>query len=278
MRVACGQGCTCTNTFLASPNRRGRWKARHLTLLENAAGVANKMTWLAGWPQTGICKNKRGRRIPQAARTIFHHGSWCSKRRFVYAAFLSRVKNARVLLIFLFASLVAHGYAGVMLLLPQVATRTWEELNAEAQKSVPTDVPAADGGDPASGDGGDGMEWLQLWGVERSSLPEWFTTWKSKDNAIRNKIRKVVKQELDYMEDREAMAGERRGEDLPPKESGLPPPGPPLLDESGRFFDLGAYVGESTVFPFVLIESFWKYSDPKSAAAGVGGEEEGAAA
>ncbi|CAM9381012.1 unnamed protein product [Laminaria digitata] len=31
---------------------------------------------------------------------------------------------------------------------------------------------------------------------------------------------------------------------------------------------MGAYVTESTVFPFVLIESFWKYSDPKLVVAG----------
>lgn len=63
----------------------------------------------------------------------------------------------------------------------------------------------------------------------------------------------------------EAGAGGEKGE---PEISELPPPGPPLLDKSGRFFDMGAYVTESTVFPFVLIESFWKYSDPKLAVAG----------
>lgn len=78
------------------------------------------------------------------------------------------------------------------------------------------------------------------------------------------------------MQGREALIEERGGEGVA-KESGLPPPGPPLLDESGRFFDLGAYVSESTVFPFVLIESFWKYSDPKAATSGGGGGEEGAA-
>lgn len=118
-------------------------------------------------------------------------------------------------------------------------------------------------------DNSDGLEWLSLWGVERSSLPEWFTSWQAKDNAVRHKIRKVVNQEWVYMEDRDGLVGEGGGEELPPKESGLPPPGPPLLDKSERFFDLGAYVAESTVFPFVLIESFWKYSNPKLAAAGV---------
>lgn len=106
-----------------------------------------------------------------------------------------------------------------------------------------------------------------MWGVERSSLPEWLTSWQAKDNAVRNKIRGVVKQEWVYMEDREAEVEKgAKGGEFVPKESGLPPPGPPLLDESERFFDLGAYVGESTVFPFVLIESFWKYSNPKLAA------------
>lgn len=121
------------------------------------------------------------------------------------------------------------------------------------------------------GGGGDGLEWLDLWGIERSSLPDWFTAWKARDNAVRNKIRGVAKQEWDYMEDREAAEVEGvDGAELAPKKSGLPPPGPPLLDESGRFFDLGAYVSESTVFPFVLIESFWEYSNPKLAR---GGEE-----
>ncbi|CAM9941526.1 unnamed protein product [Ectocarpus sp. 12 AP-2014] len=121
------------------------------------------------------------------------------------------------------------------------------------------------------GGGDDGLEWLDLWGIERSSLPDWFTAWKGKDNAVRSKIRGVVKQEWEYMEGREAAEGKGvDGAELPPKESGLPPPGPPLLDESGRFFDLGAYVSESTVFPFVLIESFWEYSNPKLAR---GGEE-----
>lgn len=124
---------------------------------------------------------------------------------------------------------------------------------------------------------GDGLEWLSLWGVERSSLPGWFTSWQAKDNAVRNKIRKVVNQEWVYMENREVLVGEGGGEEFVPKESGLPPPGPPLLDESERFFDLGAYVAESTVFPFVLIESFWKFSNPQLAAAGVEvGEEEAA--
>ncbi|CAM9254666.1 unnamed protein product [Ectocarpus sp. 8 AP-2014] len=159
----------------------------------------------------------------------------------------------------------------------QVASRTWEELNAEAEKSMPAaaETNAPPSGFPSEsqegGGGGDGLEWLDLWGIERSSLPDWFTAWKAKDNAVRSKIRGVVKQEREYMEGREAAEGEGvDGAELPPKESGLPPPGPPLLDESGRFFDLGAYVSESTVFPFVLIESFWEYSNPKLAR---GGEE-----
>ena len=162
-----------------------------------------------------------------------------------------------------------------------MASRTWEELNAEAQKSLPADEPAADGVDDsgASPDLGDGLDWLDLWGVERSSLPEWFTSWKAKDNAVRNKILGVVRQEWAYMQEREALIEGRGGEELAGEsKSGLPPPGPPLLDESGRFFDLGAYVSESTVFPFVLIESFWKYSDPKSGASGARSGEEGAAA
>lgn len=161
---------------------------------------------------------------------------------------------------------------------PQVAGRTWEELNAEAQRSVPADEPTADGDASSTApELGDGLDWVELWGVERSSLPEWFTSWKTKDNAVRSKIRDVVKQEWAHMQDREALI--ERGRGGLAEESGLPPPGPPLLDESGRFFDMGAYVSESTVFPFVLIESFWKYSDPKSLlASGVGGtEEEGAA-
>lgn len=164
-----------------------------------------------------------------------------------------------------------------------MANRTWEELNAEAQKSTPEEGPAADGDDPsASPDLDDGLDWLELWGVERSSLPEWFTSWKTKDDAVRNKIRGVVRQEWAYLQDREALVEERGGEGLPAEEdstkSGLPPPGPPLLDKRGRFFDLGAYVTESTVFPFVLIESFWKYSDPKSVTSRTGSGEDGAGA
>eukprot|EP00903_Cladosiphon_okamuranus_P017290 g15932.t1 len=163
----------------------------------------------------------------------------------------------------------------------QVASRTWEELNAEAKKSVPAGEPAADGDAPsASPDLDDGLDWLELWGVERSSLPEWFSSWKTEEDAVRNKIRGVVKEEWAYLQDREALVEERRGNGLPAGEdstkSGLPPPGPPLLDKSGRFFDLGAYVSESTVFPFVLIESFWKYSDPKLVDSETGGREEGA--
>eukprot|EP00752_Nemacystus_decipiens_P008104 g7244.t1 len=158
----------------------------------------------------------------------------------------------------------------------QVASRTWEELNAEAQKSVPADEPTADDdGSPASPDPDDGLDWLELWGVEPSSLPEWFTSWKAEDNAVKNKIRGVVRQEWAYMQERQALIEDGGGGRLAEEsKSGLPPPGPPLLDESGRFFDLGAYVSESTVFPFVLIESFWKYSDPKSGASGAGGGEE----
>lgn len=121
----------------------------------------------------------------------------------------------------------------------------------------------------------DGLEWLDLWGVERSSLPEWFTGWKAKDNAVKNKIRQVVREEWDYMGDRDTtMKGEGGGRSVP-KESGLPPPGPPLLDKSGRFFDMGSYVMESTAFPFVLMESFWTYSDPKldAATAGEGNDD-----
>lgn len=188
----------------------------------------------------------------------------------------------------------------------QVASRTWEELNAEAQKTVSAGDAGPNGSDAelngsdtelnsshtefkgsdaelngfiypgTTPSGGDGLEWLGLWGVERSSLPRWFTSWQANDNAVRNKIRNVVQQEWTCMGERdeavEAGAGGKKGE---PKISELPPPGPPLLDKSGRFFDMGAYVTESTVFPFVLIESFWKYSDPKLAVAGRAAEGTG---
>lgn len=161
----------------------------------------------------------------------------------------------------------------------QVANRTWEELNAEAQLSLPEAEPGVGDGDSrgAAQESGDGLEWLSLWGVERSSLPEWFTSWQTQDNAVRNKVRKVVNEEWVYMEDRDGLIGEGEAEQNIPKKSGLPPPGPPLLDESERYFDVGAYLRESTVFPFVLMESFWKYSSPTMAAAGVeAGKEEAA--
>lgn len=165
----------------------------------------------------------------------------------------------------------------------QVASRTWEELNAEAKKTVSTGQINDSGAEGNSSDadlnnsgssgtlpsGGDGLEWLELWGVDRSSLPQWFTSWQANDNAVRNKIRNVVRQEWTCMGEREeavkgGVGGHMEGRQI----SELPPPGPPLLDKSGRFFDMGAYVTESTVFPFVLIESFWKYSDPKLVVAG----------
>lgn len=164
-----------------------------------------------------------------------------------------------------------------------MAGRTWEELNAEAQNSVATKSSTAAGLDDdalsstAQSSATDGIEWLALWGVERSSLPEWLVSFQVKDNAIRNKMRGVVKQEWVYMGDREfAVAVGGKGEDeMFPEKSQLPPPGPPLLDKSGRFFDLGSYMGESTAFPFVLIESFLKYSDPKLVREELGGRGDG---
>ena len=165
----------------------------------------------------------------------------------------------------------------------QVASRTWEELNAEAKKTVSTGQINDSGAEGNSSDadlnnsgssgtlpsGGDGLEWLELWGVDRSSLPQWFTSWQANDNAVRNKIRNVVRQEWTCMGEREEAVKGGVGERMEGRQiSELPPPGPPLLDKSGRFFDMGAYVTESTVFPFVLIESFWKYSDPKLVVAG----------
>lgn len=57
-------------------------------------------------------------------------------------------------------------------------------------------------------------------------------------------------------------AGQGAGMDALPIDPRLPPPGPPRLSKDGRWFDVGAYVTESTLFPFVLFESFLKYSDP----------------
>lgn len=167
-----------------------------------------------------------------------------------------------------------------------MAGRTWEELNAEAQKSLATstdssadqsatsDLSVSDpltiqGGDD---DGGDGLEWLELWGIERSSVPDWLLAWEARNNAAKKKIRKVVKQEWVYMGDREASISEYgQGEHLVmPKESRLPPPGPPVLDKTGRIFDVGTYLTESSVFTFVLMESFLKYSDPTLALARTG--------
>jgi len=159
----------------------------------------------------------------------------------------------------------------------KVASRTWEELNAEAEKSLEpsTVTPGSpvDVNDPGSSLQGrnDDLAWLELWGVERSSLPKWFQAWRAKDSAVRNKIRNVVIEEWEYMSKRDkAIAEGERNEQLIPKESGLPPPGPPLLDKSEKFFDVGAYIEESTAFPFVLMESFWRYSDPKLPAKGAG--------
>lgn len=70
----------------------------------------------------------------------------------------------------------------------QVATRTWDELSAEARESTAASTDSsADGDEEAS----DGLEWLELWGVERSSVPEWLRSWQEKDEAVKIKIRKV---------------------------------------------------------------------------------------
>lgn len=159
----------------------------------------------------------------------------------------------------------------------QVAGRTWEELNAEAQKSTEgTATPPSDSNlseSSTNSNSTDGLEWLDLWGIERSSLPSWLTSWQAKEEVVRNKMRSVVKQEWVYMSDRKAAMDTGEGP-LIPKESRLPPPGGPVLDESGRFFDVGAYVTESTVFPFILMESFWKYSDAMLAVEGEGRGED----
>lgn len=165
----------------------------------------------------------------------------------------------------------------------QVASRTWEELNAEAERSLEASTAATASTGKGKGNGlgsstgeikGEiDVSWLELWGVERSSLPQWFQDWQANDSAVRSKIRSVVREEWLYMRGREkAIAEGRQAGQLMPKESRLPPPGPPLLDESERIFDVGAYVAESTVFPFVLIESFWTYSDPKLASEGARAE------
>lgn len=150
-----------------------------------------------------------------------------------------------------------------------MAGRTWDEMNAEAQKSMESNAragslehpDAANGADTSTAES-DGLEWLDLWGIERSSLPQWLKSWQANDNAVGNKIRNVIKQEWEFMESRDVLVA-RDGDQGVPSESGLPPPGPPLLDKTGRFFDIGAYIAESTVFPFVLMESFMTYSDPK---------------
>lgn len=78
-----------------------------------------------------------------------------------------------------------------------------------------------------------------------------------------------MEEEWEYMEIREAaLAAERaylrdQDEALLPEDPQLPPPGPPVLDKDGRGFDMSAYIRESTAFPFVLNELFWKYSNPK---------------
>lgn len=69
----------------------------------------------------------------------------------------------------------------------QVATRTWDELSAEAQGSTAVSTGSSTNGDEA----GDGLEWLDLWGVERSSVPEWLRSWQEEDQAVKIKIRKV---------------------------------------------------------------------------------------
>lgn len=149
----------------------------------------------------------------------------------------------------------------------QVATRTWDELSAEA-KAATVDRPLnrADVGSEDASD--DGLEWLTLWGIERSSLPGFYTAWQDADLAAKRKIRGVVEQEWVYMRDRLACADRREcgdgGADLP-VDPRFPAPGAPLLNKDGRTFDMRAYISESTAFPFVLVESFWKYSKPEDA-------------
>lgn len=89
--------------------------------------------------------------------------------------------------------------------------------------------------------------------------------------SLLNNTTQVVQQEWEYMDSREAvLAAEvengnarQNSAALLPQDPQFVPPGPPLLGEDGRRFDVGAYVRESTVFPFVLFESFWEYSNPK---------------
>lgn len=143
----------------------------------------------------------------------------------------------------------------------QVASRTWDELSEEARNTT-NQGSVVDGDDAANGDG---LEWVSLWGIEPSSLPTFYTAWQKKDQAAKLKIRKVVKEEWEYMERREALATERvEGSATPslPRDSRFPPPGAPLLSKDGRMFDIAGYVSESTAFPYVLMESFWRYSDP----------------
>lgn len=152
-----------------------------------------------------------------------------------------------------------------------MASRTWDELSAEAESASGGDSP--DQSASGAGDPDDGLEWLALWGVERSSLPSFYTSWQAADQAAKVKIRGVVAQEWDHMETRAAFesGGGQGGTDAapPPRDPQLPPPGAPMLNKDGRTFDVGAYVSESTAFPFVLMESFWKYSNPKLGWAGV---------
>ncbi|CAM9844819.1 unnamed protein product [Sphacelaria rigidula] len=63
----------------------------------------------------------------------------------------------------------------------------------------------------------------------------------------------------------EALEMEGSGESAAslPEDPELPPPGPPQLSAEGQMFDVGGYIRESSAFPFLLIESFWKYSNPR---------------
>lgn len=59
------------------------------------------------------------------------------------------------------------------------------------------------------------------------------------------------------------MEGSEEGAASLPEDPELPAPGPPQLSADGQMFDVGGYIRESSAFPFLLIESFWKYSNPR---------------
>ncbi|CAM9717599.1 unnamed protein product, partial [Discosporangium mesarthrocarpum] len=116
----------------------------------------------------------------------------------------------------------------------QVAGRTWDELSAEVGGVNSGEDGAPRAGAGAGAGAGESWEWQSLWGLESSSMPEWFQAWQERDRAARDKMWGVMEEEWGYMETRESVRAQAGGgaggggeteANVMPRESPNPPPG-----------------------------------------------------